>query len=110
MKNYMLIGLIAIVLFMISCDSTNLGKIFEVQVSGDGVEPHFVELTHSVTLPISLSEAMFIMPQCWEEYNASLGEPVFNDGVWYFFWGPQYPDWEISVDSDTGDVVIGMFG
>jgi len=110
MKFSFLIGLIMIGLLMTGCDSTNLGKIYEVYVTGDGCEPHYVELSHSVTLPISLSEAMFIMPQCWELYNSSLGEPAFNDGVWYFFWGPQYPDWDISVDSNTGDVVIGMFG
>jgi len=111
MKVNVKVGLLLLAILLFGCNSTNHEKISIVHVTGNGSEPHDVVLSRSVIIPISnVYDAMFIMEECLPEYHSSLGEPTLNGEIWYFFWGPEYPDWEISVDRNTGDVIIGLFG
>ena len=110
MKNRILISLAVIIILLASCSSsTDIEKINTVTVTSGG-EPYDVELSRDVTLPINLSDAIFIMEECYESYNISLGEPELIDENWVFFWSPEYPDFEIKVNRNNGDVIIVEFG
>ncbi len=110
MKNRILISLAVIIILLVGCSSsTDVEKINTVTVIGDG-EPYDVELSRDVTLPINLNDAIFIMEECYEPYNASLGEPELIDENWVFVWSPEYPNFEIKVNRNNGDVNISLFG
>ena len=101
--------LVLLSILIISCTSTEVEKIDIVTVTKGG-EPYNVELSRYVILPINLSDAIFIMEECYESYNTSLGEPELTDENWVFYWCPEYPDWEIKVNRNNGDVMISEFG
>ena len=107
LRNFIIISLISLV--VISCTSTEVERISSVTVDSGG-ESYVVELSHSVEIPISKSSAMFIMEECYEGYNSSLGEPELIDDNWEFYWGPEFPDFEIKVNRNNGDVTITQFG
>ncbi len=110
MKNRIIISLAVIIILLASCSSsTDIEKINTVTVTS-GSEPYDVELSRSVVLPINLNDAIFIMEECYEEYNASLGEPELIDENWVFYWSPEFPDFEIKVNRNNGDVIIAQFG
>jgi hypothetical protein len=104
------ISLVLISILLAGCDSTDVEKIDTVTVTGYAGEPYEVELSRDVTLPINLSDAIFIMEECYEPYDSSLGEPELIDENWVFYWCPEYPDWEIKVNRNNGDVMITLFG
>jgi len=109
-KIRILISLIFVNLLIASCASTDIEKIDKVTVIRNGGAPYDVELSRDVILPIYLSDAIFIMEECYEFYNTSLGEPELIDENWAFYWCPEYPDWEIKVNRNNGDVMISEFG
>ena len=110
MKIRILISLVLISILIASCDSTDVEKINTVTVTGYAAEPYEVELSRYVTLPINLSDAIFIMEECFESYNSSLGEPELIDENWVFYWSPEYPEWEIKVNRNNGAAMISLFG
>jgi hypothetical protein len=110
MKFRIMIILVITSILILSCTSTDVEKIDSVTVQGLSPEPYTVTLTHSVEIPISKSGAQFIMEECYEEYNSSLGEPELTDDNWEFYWSPEYPDYEIKVNRNNGDVTITQFG
>ncbi len=110
MKNRILISLAVIIILLAGCSSsTDVEKIKKVTVTSGG-EPYDVELSRSVVLPINLNDAIFIMEECYEPYNASLGEPELNDENWIFYWSPEVPDFQIIVNKNNGNVTISEFG
>ena len=110
MKIRILISLVLISILIAGCASTDVEKIDTVTVTGIAAEPYDVELSHSVVIPITKSGAIFIMEECYELYNASLGDPELIDENWVFYWCPEYPVWEIKVNRNNGDVMISLFG
>ena len=110
MKIRILLSLALISLLIAGCTSTDVEKISTVTVSGISPERYDVELSHSVVIPITKYGAIFIMEECYESYNSSLGEPELIDENWVFYWSPQFPDFEIKVNRNNGDVMITQFG
>ncbi|MDP8242337.1 MAG: hypothetical protein P9M09_04855 [Candidatus Celaenobacter antarcticus] len=110
MKIRILISLVLMSILIAGCDSTDVEKISSVTVYGMSPEPYELELSHSVIIPITKSSAIFIMEECYEDYSISLGEPELIDENWVFFWSPEYPDFEIKVNRNNGDVSISEFG
>lgn len=110
MKNRILISLAVIIILLTGCSSsTDVEKINTVSVTANGL-PYEVELSHSVDIPLSKSDAIFIMEECYSGYNASLGEPELIKENWVFYWSPEFPDFSIRVNRNNGDVIIALFG
>ncbi|MDP8267386.1 MAG: hypothetical protein P9L97_01540 [Candidatus Tenebribacter davisii] len=111
MKNRILINLAIIIILLAGCSSsTNVEKIITVTVSGLSPEPYDVELSHSVVIPITKSGAIFIMEECYGEYNSSLGEPELINENWVFNWSPEIAYFQITVNRNDGNVTISEFG
>lgn len=110
MKLSICISFVAVSILITCCNYTKVEKISTVTVSGSNTEPYNVELSHSVLIPITKSGAIFIMEECYERYNSSLGEPELIDEMWVFYWSPEFPDFRISVNRNDGYVLIEQFG
>ncbi|MDA3813236.1 MAG: hypothetical protein PF570_03175 [Candidatus Cloacimonetes bacterium] len=111
MKVRLIIILVLLSTLILSCTSTDVEKISIVTVTLlNGGEPQEVELSHSVEVPITKSGAIFIMDECCEGYNSSLGDPELIEENWEFYWSPEYPDFEIKVNRNNGNVEITHFG
>jgi hypothetical protein len=109
MKIRIVCFLVLLSALVISCTSTEVEKISTVTVTESG-NSYEVELSHSVVVPITKASAIFIMEECCEEYNSSLGEPELIDENWLFYWNPEFPDFEIKVNKNNGHVEISHFG
>ena len=111
MKIRILISLVLMSILFTSCSSsTDVEKISSVTVSGLSLDPYDVELSHSVVIPITKSSAIFIMEECYESYNISLGEPELIDENWVFNCTPEVPNFQIIVSRNNGNVTISEFG
>ena len=96
-------------ILFVSCSDDSV-TIDHVTVN-PGENSYTVELSHDVYIPISFADAMFIMEECYEPYDSSLGEPELIDGWWEYFHYPEgFADWKVRVDRANAYVTIEEFG